>query len=170
MKGVLWLWWHCLDCHTDNHPRQDGLVYQVRQNNSGEGGQEGNRETSGPVTSFCVTLADKGVVLLQHSGVALPAPVVLNPSTAPDDSVVVTNCLCNLPAEVFPVVSVSRAVFQKAGVLGDAVHGGFGGLLLMEEGVGTEGVLVAVALMTFYAASGIDETEEEEDACRDHYF
>jgi len=139
-------------------------VYQVGKDDCGESSKQRNREPSGSVAAFFFALADQGVVLLQHGGVAVPLSRfgVLNPSTRADDTVVVSHCLGDFSAEV--VLAVVGAILEHLGVLHYSVFWRLVGLLLIEEGVGTVGIDIAVALPALDAVACVNEGEKKEDS------
>jgi len=88
-----------------------------------------------------------------------PLPLILDPATASDHPLVSSNVLVNLPAEVFLVGGVSRAGLQEVvSRLGGTLRAVIG---VVEEGVGAQSILVAVADITVKAGSCVDDCGEE---------
>lgn len=130
------------------------LVYQVSQGHRGQHGDHRNGAHAGRVAVVPGAGAHLGVVLLQHRGVALPFPLVRDPATAPDHTLVSTDVLVDFPAEVLLVGRVGLTLRLEAHLRLDCA-------VFMEERIGAERLLVAVADIALEAGAWLEEAGEE---------
>jgi len=130
------------------------LVYQAAQRQGAQHGHHRQWAHGGWVAALGVAGADLGVVLLQHGVVTLPVLLVLHPSTATDDPLIPTHVLVDFPAEVSPVVCVRGAIHEELVVWLDLA-------IVVEEWVGTERLLIAVALVALKTFSWFHKAEDK---------
>jgi len=135
------------------------LVKEVGQAHGGHQGG-GQAKACGGVAAVLLAGADLGVVLLEHSGVALAASGVSLVAAASDHSLITADVLVDFPAEVGLVSGVGGAVLEELQGLGRV------GTVLIEEGVGAVVAVVGIALVTLYAGACVDEAEDKEGRCQ----